>query len=555
MISWLTFPSSQAYSSQYVSAFLGRPGENGRLRYLFEEYTFDTDRRELRRGVEVVSIAPQVFDLLDCLIRNRQRVVSKDDLIATVWKGRIVSDAALTTRLNAARSAIGDTGEKQYLIKTLPRKGFRFVGAVQEDEERALELAGSAAHSGAVTLIQTSAPRLSIVVLPFVNLSGDPEQDYFVDGVTDNLTTDLSRISNLFVIARNSAFSYKGKSDVRQIGRELTIRYVLQGSAQRSGKRLRVNVQLIDAESGIHLWAERFDKPVADLFDMQDEIVSRLANTLKAQLIEVEARRAERSLHPNSMDLYFQGRACMDKGLTPESLAQAQGFFQRALALDPGNIGALIGAASADATIGGAYMSDNRAAHLATAETTLINVLSMAPQHAVAHLVLGGVEIATNRAAQGIEECERALALDRNLADAHAHIGLAKYLIGRGTETEVHINEALRLSPRDIYAFRWLLYVGFAKVQLNADADAVAWFRRSVEANRNYPPTHFGLAATLVLVGSLGEARAAAQAGLALDPSFNIGRFRVGASSDNATYLAGRERIVEGMRMAGVPER
>ena len=552
MISWLTFPSSQAYSSQYVSAFLGRPGENGRLRYLFEEYTFDTDRRELRRGV--VSIAPQVFDLLDCLIRNRQRVVSKDDLIATVWKGRIVSDAALTTRLNAARSAIGDTGEKQYLIKTLPRKGFRFVGAVQEDEERALELAGSAAHSGAVTLIQTSAPRLSIVVLPFVNLSGDPEQDYFVDGVTDNLTTDLSRISNLFVIARNSAFSYKGKSDVRQIGRELTIRYVLQGSAQRSGKQLRVNVQLIDAESGIHLWAERFDKPVADLFDMQDEIVSRLANTLKAQLIEVEARRAERSPHPNSMDLYFQGRACMDKGLTPESLAQAQGFFQRALALDPGNIGALIGAASADATIGGAYMTDNRAAHLATAETTLIKVLSMAPQHAVAHLVLGGVEIATNRAARGIEQCKRALALDRNLADAHAHIGLAKYLIGRGTETEVHINEALRLSPRDIYAFRWLLYVGFAKVQLNADADAVAWFRRSVEANRNYPPTHFGLAATLVLVGSLGEARAAAQAGLALDPSFNIGRFRVGASSDNATYLAGRERIVEGMRMAGVPE-
>jgi TolB-like protein/Tfp pilus assembly protein PilF len=524
------------------------------LRYLFEDYTLDTDRRELRRGVEVVSIAPQVFDLLDCLIRNRQRVVSKDDLIATVWKGRIVSDAALTTRLNAARSAIGDTGEKQYLIKTLPRRGFRFVGAVQEDEGRALELAGSAAHSG-VTPIQTSAPRLSIVVLPFVNLSGDPEQDYFVDGVTDNLTTDLSRISNLFVIARNSAFSYKGKSDVRQIGRELTIRYVLQGSAQRSGKQLRVNVHLIDAESGIHLWAERFDKPVADLFDMQDEIVSRLANTLKAQLIEVEARRAERSLHPNSMDLYFQGRACMDKGLTPESLAQAQGFFQRALALDPGNIGALIGAASADATIGGAYMTDNRAAHLATAKTTLIKVLSMAPQHAVAHLVLGGVEIATNRAARGIEQCERALALDRNLADAHAHIGLAKYLIGRGTETEVHINEALRLSPRDIYAFRWLLYVGFAKVQLNADADAVAWFRRSVEANRNYPPTHFGLAATLVLVGSLGEARAAAQAGLALDPSFNIGRFRVGASSDNATYLAGRERIVEGMRMAGVPER
>ena len=524
------------------------------MRYLFADYTLNTERRELYRGADAVSIAPQVFDLLDYLIRNRERVVSKDDLISAVWNGRVVSDAALTTRLNAARSAIGDTGEKQYLIKTLPRKGFRFVGAVQEDAGRALGPAGSAAHGDDVTPIETSAPRLSIVVLPFVNLSGDPEQEYFVDGVTDNLTTDLSRISNLFVIARSSAFTYRCEFDVRQIGRELNVRYVLQGSAQRSGRRLRVNVQLIDAESGIHLWAERFDKPVADLFDMQDEIVSWLANTLKAQLTEVEARRAERSLHPNSVDLYFQGRACMDKGLTPESLARAQGFFRRALALDPGNIGAMIGAASADATIGGAYMTDSRTTHLATAETTLITVLSMAPQHAVAHLVLGGVKIATSRAAQGIEECERALALDRNLADAHAHIGLAKYLIGRGTETEAHINEALRLSPRDIYAFRWLIYVGFAKVQLDADAEAVAWFLRSIEANRNYPITHFALAAALALLGSLDQARAAAKAGLTLDPKFTIRRFRDGASSNNPAFLAKRERVYHGMRIAGVPE-
>ena len=523
------------------------------MRYLFDDCTLNTESREFHRGADAVSITPQVFDLLDFLIRNRERVVSKDELIATVWKGRIVSDAALSTRLNAARSAIGDTGEKQYLIKTLPRKGFRFVGAVQEDERCVLEPVGSVVHSAGKP-IQTSAPRLSIVVLPFVNLSGDPRQDYFVDGVTHNLTTDLSRISNLLVIAHNSTFSYKDKSDVRKIGRELNVRYVLQGSAQRSGQRLRVNVQLIDAESGIHLWAERFDSPVVDLFDMQDEIVSRLANTLKAQLIEVEARRAERSLHPSSMDLYFQGRACMDRGLTPESLAQAQVFFQRALALDPRNIGALIGAASADATIGGAYMTDKRTSHLAKAEATLIEVLSMAPQHAVAHLILGGVEIATDRAVLGIEECERALTLDRNLADAHAHIGLAKYLIGRGTETEAHINEALRRSPRDIYAFRWLVYVGFAKVQLNADAEAIAWLLRSVEANRNYPIAHFALAAALALLGSLDQARAAAKAGLTLDPMFTIRRFRDGASSNNPTFLAKRERIYHGMRMAGVPE-
>ena len=185
---------------------------------------------------------------------------------------------------------------------------------------------------------------LSIVVLPFANIGGDPEQDYFVDGVTESLTTDLSRISGSFVIGRHTAFTYKGKAvDLKQIGRELNVRYVLEGSVQRGGNRLRVNVQLIDAETGNHLWAERFDKPVADLFDMQDEIVSRLANTLDAQLIAAEARRAERSLHPDAMDLYFQGMACLNKGLTPEHMAQARGFFERALALDPGNIEALVG--------------------------------------------------------------------------------------------------------------------------------------------------------------------------------------------------------------------
>ena len=503
----------------------------------------------------MVSVAPQVFDLLDYLIRNRERVVSKDDLISAVWNGRVVSDAALTTRLNAARSAIGDTGEKQRLIKTLPRKGFRFVAAVQEVQRPTVDPVGSPAHSGDAKHVPVSAPHLSIVVLPFANLGGDIEQDYFVDGVTENLTTDLSRISGSLVIGRHTAFTYKGKAvDLRQIGRELDVRYVLEGSVQRGGNRLRVNVQLVDAETGNHIWAERFDKAIADLFDMQDEIVSRLANMLRAQLIEVEAQRAERSLHPNSMELYFQGRAYINKGVTPEYLAQARRFFERALALDPENIGALIGAASVDATIGGNYMTDNRAAHLAIAETNLIKALSMAPQHATAHLVLGGIEIATNRAAEGIKECEQALALDRNLADAYAHIGLAKYILGRGAETEVHINEALRLSPRDIYAFRWLLYVGFAKVQLNADAEAVTWFRRSVEANRNLPSAHFGLAAALALLGSFDQAKAATKAGLALNPGFTIRRFLLGAASDNPTFLNKRKRIYEGMRLAGVPE-
>src|SRR6201993_2630360 len=186
---------------------------------------------------------------------------------------------------------------------------------------------GPAIQAGCAGPSRLSPPHLSIVVLPFANLNGDPEQDYFVDGVTETLTTDLSRINGAFVIARNTAFTFKGKAvDVKRLGRELNVRYVLEGSVQRGGNRLRVNVQLVDAETGNHLWAERFDKPVADLFDMQDEIVSRLANSLDAELIAAEARRAERSPHPDAMDLVFQGRARFNKGWTPDHMAHARSF-------------------------------------------------------------------------------------------------------------------------------------------------------------------------------------------------------------------------------------
>jgi TolB-like protein/class 3 adenylate cyclase len=414
---------------------------------------------------------------------------------------------------------------------------------------------GPATQAESARLGPLSPPHLSIVVLPFANLSGDPEQDYFVDGVTESLTTDLSRISGSFVIGRHTAFTYKGRAvDLKQIGRELNIHYVLEGSVQRSAKRLRVNVQLIDAGTGNHLWAERFDKPLADLFDMQDEIVSRLANTLNTQLIEAEARRAERSLDPDAMDLYFQGMAWFNKGAIPEHMAQARGFFERALVLDPQNVEALVGMAKVDADTAGGFMTDDRGARLAVAEMTVLKALSMAPQHAMAHVQLGFIQIQTNRTAQGIAECERALALDPNLAGAHAWVGLAKMFMGRGEETEAHIIEALRLSPRDTGAFRWMGIVGVAKLHLSADAEAVPWLRQSIEANRNASLAHFWLAASLALLGQVDQARAAAQAGLALNPDFTIRRYHAGAPSDNPTFLAKRERIYEGMRMAGVPE-
>jgi TolB-like protein len=400
-----------------------------------------------------------------------------------------------------------------------------------------------------------SAPSLSIVVLPFDNLSGDPEQQYFVDGVTESLTTDLSRISGSFVIGRHTAFTYKGKAvDLKQIGRELNVRYALEGSVQRSGNRLRVNVQLNDAETGNHLWAERFDKQMADLFDMQDEIVSRLANMLGDQLVVAEARRAERSLHPNATDLIFQGRACLYKGWTPGNMTEARGFFERALAIDSRNIRALVGLATADEIMVAGMLTDDKATHVLAAETNVMKALSLAPDDADAHLILGGVYMLTNRATRAIAECEQALVLDRNLAYAHSAIGFSEYFLGRAAETERHVLKALRLSPRDMFVHQWMHMAGAAKIHLGADAEAVDWLRRSIEANRSFPLSYFSLAAALSFLGAVDEARTAVKAGLALNPSYSIRRVRAANMSNNPTYLAGRERLFQGLRMAGVPE-
>lgn len=417
------------------------------------------------------------------------------------------------------------------------------------------------ASSGPTTQVESakpgplSPPRLSIVVLPFANLSGDREQDYFADGITESLTTDLSRIGGSFLMAQNSAVSYKGRAvDVRQVGRELNVRYVLEGSVQRSGKRLRMNVQLIDARSGQHLWAERFEKPFGDLFDMQDEIVSRLAGTLGAQLIEAEAQQAERTLHPDAMDLCFQGRAWLMKGISLECVTQARRFFERSLEFDPGNVEAMIGLANVDTVIGGSFTTDDGPARLAAAEAMVNKVLSIRPNSASAHMARGWVQTFTNRAAQGIREFEHALALAPNLVNAHAALGFAKSYIGRATETEGHILEALRLSPRDVFAYQWACFAGVAKLLLGSDVEAVSWLRRSTEANRNFHLAHISLAAALALTGALDEARTAARTGLALNSGFTIRRLLAAQQSDNPIYLAGLQRLCEGWRLAGVPE-
>ncbi|HYA72879.1 MAG TPA: hypothetical protein VEF36_06945, partial [Roseiarcus sp.] len=353
----------------------------------------------------------------------------------------------------------------------------------------------------------------------------------------------------------NTAFTYKGKAaDVKQVGRELNVRYVLEGSVQRAGARMRVNVQLIEAESGAHLWAERFDKPVAELFDMQDEIVARLANQLQATLAAVEAQRAERAVNPDSMDYYFRGLAALYKGVTLDFLDEARRHFDRALELDPRNIDALARRGYVDVSIAGNWLSADRAAQLASAEAILRRALALNSDHAFSHAAMGIVYVQTRRAEQGVAECEQALALDRNQAWAHAVISTAKYAMGRSEEVEGHIAEAMRLSPRDPTARWWAAIVGAAMMALGRDAEGSNWLTRATKISANYPFAQFLLGAALVNLGRLEEAREAVRLGLEMNPTFSLARFRAGAFSDNPVYLAGLERMYEGLRKAGVPE-
>ena len=315
-------------------------------------------------------------------------------------------------------------------------------------------------------------PRLSMIVLPFTNIGGDPEQEHFVDGVTESLTTDLSRIRGAVVIGRNTAFTYKGKAvDLKQIGREPDVRCVLEGSVQgSSGNCIRgsVNVQLIDTETGNHLWAERFDKPLADLFDMQDEIVARLAGALNVQLIAAEARRAEKASNSDSMDLYFQGTALFNKGSTPDNVTQARGFFDRALAADPGNVDALVGSALADA--GSAlqfhFVTDPRPALRGGRRENWLEPCRRSRRHSRAPSCCWGLSTYPPSAPRrALPNANMHWRLIENLAHAHSLISdWVRTFIGRAEETENHsVTEALRLGPRDTMAYRWMTHAGISE--------------------------------------------------------------------------------------------
>src|SRR5215471_7203953 len=349
------------------------------------------------------------------------------------------------------------------------------------------------------------SPRLSLVVLPFVNIGGGAEDDPFVDGVTETLITDLSRSPGVFVISRSTAFTYKNKPiDVRQIGRELGVRYVLEGSVQNAGGRMRFNAQLVDAESGGHLWAERFDKQPGDLLDTQDEVTTRLARTIHIEMIAAESRRVvrERPGRLDAVDHTLLGWAAWNRNLSLESARQARRFFETALRLDERNVGALIGFANAHMwEVNMSYASDDRDAQIHAAETAAKQALALAPDSAEAHVTYGTVLYAMRAPERALREFEFAIGLDGHLAAAHAYLGLMKYSLGRARDTRAHVAEAMRLSPRDPLLFHWHFFTGVGELFLGRVVHGIESLRKSVEINPNWGLSQFILAAALALAG------------------------------------------------------
>jgi TolB-like protein len=404
---------------------------------------------------------------------------------------------------------------------------------------------------------EPAPPRLSVVVLPFLNIGGSSEDDPFVDGITETLTTDLSRSPGVFAISRSTAFSYKGKHvDARQIGRELGVRYVLEGSVQNAGEWIRFNVQLVDAETGAHLWAERFDKQRADLLDLQDEVTTRLARTIHVELIEAESRRAARE-HPDrldSVDYTLHGWAAWNQQLSIEAARKARHFFEAALQLDAHNVDALLGFAKAHAWEVNMYTSVDRAGQNHAAEVAATKALALAPDSADAHLTYGIVLFAMRAPERALREFEFAVSLEANLATAHAYLGLMKVFLGRARETRAHVAEAIRLSPRDPLLFLWHFFLGVADIHLGRVVHALESLRKSVEINPKWGLSQFVLAGALGLAGLLAEAAEVCAVARRLAPNFTIAKFRAEAVSDNLLYLAQREHFCEGLRLAGAPE-
>ncbi len=525
------------------------------MQFLFEDCVLDPGRREFSRGSDVVAIGPQVFDLLLYLIENRERVVSKDDVMDTVWSGRIVSESTLTSHINAVRKAIGDSGGEQRLVRTVARKGFRFVG----DVRIAPSSDGPAsANTGPVASDDAPAPALpdkpSIAVLAFENLSGDPEQEYFADGMVEDIITALSRMRWLFVIARNSSFTYKGRAvDVKQIGRELGVRYVLEGSVRKVANRVRITGQLIDATTGAHVWAERFEATLDDIFELQDQVTASVVGAIAPQLERAEIERAKRkpTENLNAYDYYLRGTASLNLG-TREAIDEALSLFEKAIRLDPDF-------ASAHAVAAWCYfwrkvngwMTDQprevaegirlarRAVELGRDDAVALTRSG----HALAHL--------TGDLDAGIALLDRAAMLNPNLAAVWFLGGFLRLWHGETDGAIEHFARAMRLNPLDPETYRMQAGMAMAHLFAGRFDTASSW---AAKASRDLPSFLMAVgivAASHALAGRTDQAQRAMDHLRELDPALRISNLGDWLPIHRPEDLA---VFADGLRRAGLSE-
>lgn len=511
--------------------------------YRFDDFLLDLDRRELRRGDGLIALEPQVFDLLAYLIRTRDRVVSRDDILAEVWSGRIVSEATLASRISAARSAIGDSGETQRLIRTIPRKGIRFVGEVRE-------------QAATVRTPVAAAPAFdgpAIAVLPFTNIGGDPEQEYFADGIVEDIITALSRCSGLAVIARNSSFIYKGKAvDIREVGRELGAGYVLEGSVRRAGSRLRITGQLIEASSGVHLWAERFDGQIDDVFALQDRISESIVAAIEPtlELAEGERRRAMRPLHPDAYDLLLRAASLRD-AFTPDSLAAAITCLDQALAIDPACAPAMAARAYCQALRHFQGWRTPDEDYQASAVALAWRASECAPNDAqVLWMAAFAIWNMADDTAPARELFRRSLAINSNSAMALTLSGWIEIMAGETAAGRALIERAQRLNPRDPRGWFAAAAMAIHAVAEDDFAAAIQGAETALAQNRRFAVALRVLIVALVRSGHLARATSVARQLLEIEPDLTVSEFLARIPFPVRKMAA---TYAEALQAAGVP--
>lgn len=541
----------------FASTQFGADMAEAKVRYSFGDFVLDPDRRELTSSSGPIAVGPQVFDLLIYLVRTHERVVAKDDLLQAVWGGRIVSESTLTTHINAARKAIGDSGSEQRLIRTVARKGFRFVGEVRE-------VASSPGASAPTTQTGTSnetaggeparARKPSIAVLPFLNLSGDPSQDYFADGVVEDIIIALSRIRWLFVIARNSSFTYKGRTvDVKQVGRELSVRYVLEGSVRKAAAQVRITGELIDATTGRHVWAGRFESALDDLFELQDQLTTSVVGTIAPQLELAEIERAKRKPTESlgAYDYYLRGMADFYQG-TRDSLDRAVSLFHRAIELDPAYASAYGMAAFCCywRKISG-WMSD-QTREIAEGARLARRAVELGKDDAVALTRAGH---ALGHFGGSLDDCiallDRALVLNPNLAATWYLSGFQRISRGEPDDAIERFEHAMRLSPVDPEMVRMQTGMTMCHLFARRFEPASAWAEKASREQPSFLLAFSIIAAAHALAGRMDEAQDAMRHCRQLTPALRLSNLKDWVLLQRPEDLA---ILADGLRCAGLPE-